>query len=118
MPPASHEPRLLSSVSSRAPQGSAANRWHEIDLHDLQPGYRLTIRFRSLWTHQGDRETIRQLIALTPDDLCRDIALINPCSDYPPDPRHFERLRTDCSLRSAWFAAIVQLLRESQQRLR
>lgn len=114
--------RLVASVSSRAPSGSAANRWHCLDLWADSGRYWLAVAFRSAW--KGDTERVR-VFPLAGSDLSalsRALASCNPCHDYAHDARLYRQPapgfpskahRIDHAIRTAFEAAGAQLARDA-----
>ena len=113
---------MLARVSSRAPEGSAANRWHELDIHDLGDVSRLTILFRSVWMGAGERRDRRHDVPrrryveiTTREELRAALDGYDPLADFEPHEDTRRRQQTATSITTAWEIACAELLGEASK---
>lgn len=113
--------RLVARVSSRAPTGSAANRWHKLTLWTDSGRYWLSVDFRSTWEQERPRVRVFPCIPFDRPTLAKLCESANPCADYSHAPRLYDTPapgftskahKIDSTIRAAYSSACDQLIRD------
>jgi hypothetical protein len=94
--PLRFEGALLTQASSHHHGTPLENRWHEIEVHEIEGGrrYVVTIRYRTLWQGESDHDEAH--VADTPADVTRLLTGYDPLAHvigYPADDSYAEKQR-------------------------